>query len=210
MKNKIAFIHIPKTGGGSIKHWINKHDVDIIHSDAFDDAHLTLDEIEKRVGKVDWSFCCTRNTYAKMISFYEFSKEKFERNARIYENFTDKQFKTVPESKILILQNSKKVVNIINKGIIPFMEWAIETNHRGSLSQLDWVKNVDYICRTENIKDDFKVVQKKLNCDLTLGKTHRVLKYNPEIYYNKKFIDFIYENYKDEIEHFNYKPEYRK
>ena len=187
MTGRIAFIHVPKTGGGSIKYWLDKHRPDVIHSDRFNEAHLNKSELESIVGKIDWSFCCVRNTYARMISFYEFSKEKYGNIILSYEDYTEEQLNDVPEPEMQALEKSKKIYSVIQKGIIPFMQWSIETQHRASLSQLEWIKDVDYFCRIEHMKEDFKHVQEKLDCDLSLGKTHRVLSYNPKIYYNKQY-----------------------
>jgi hypothetical protein len=73
-------------------------------------------------------------------------------------------------------------------------------------SQLVWIKDVDYVINTENLKEEFKVIQNKLNCHEPLTQTVHKLNYDPVQYYSKEFVSIVERLYSDEIQYFNYEP----
>lgn len=105
--NIILFIHIPKTGGGTLHRILNKYR--IVDSDIV--GHLTYEEVFLIKGaefmkKVDYVLTIIRNPYDRCLSFYNFikkydgyrhgfvneknifSKLSFEKHVELFDNFT--------------------------------------------------------------------------------------------------------------------------
>jgi hypothetical protein len=71
--------------------------------------------------------------------------------------------------------------------------------------QMEAANNVDYVMRYENLLEDFKVVQDKVNCHVPLIHTNKSKRTRYINYYTKdKYINWIGESYADEIAKFNY------
>ena len=68
-----------------------------------------------------------------------------------------------------------------------------------------WSDDIDHIMRFENLREEFKFIQNKVNCDVPLfhKKRSSVRKHYKE-HYNDAAINFVGEKYKKEIETFNY------
>lgn len=205
---KVAFIHVPKAAGGSIKFWLKKNDLGVYVSDPLGEAHLMLNEIEDHYGKMDWSFACVRNSYQRMISFYEYTRKKFSERQHI---LLSRNYDNLQDFEKEMLKEANEKMDVIDKGIVYFMEKSIEQKHRAMISQVEFTKGVHHICRSENLKEDFEIVQDRLGCGLMMGKTHRVLKYNEKKYYrDKMFIDAVRDIFRDEIETFDYGFKYKR
>lgn len=182
----LAFVHIPKTGGASIYRWwynnFKDSNVQIIRN-----GHNTIDKIGLNYDK---SFTVTRNTFNKCISLYVFQESKCKQ--RIRKNVNPDYY--------------YKVLEIHSKGIIPYLQWAIDTCHVGVKSQLDYIKGVDIVLSTENLNNDFIKIQSFFDTDLPLEKNVHVGNYNKKDFIDKKYIKFIENNFEEELDFFNYKP----
>lgn len=185
---KVAFVHIPKTAGGSIHTWLKDN-----HENHFEyhTGHRFLNEIYETNGVCDFSFTCTRNTYSRMISLYNWNGHKLYRK---YYKSGKTQF--VDE------------ISAHEKGIVEYMYWARENNKLVTISQLEWIKGVDIILTQENLKEDFKIIQNKLNCYNTLPTHVHKRNYVAKDFYTKDFKLAIEDLFGDEIEHFKYLPKY--
>ena len=187
----LAFVHIPKSGGGSVKWWIKNYKLPILHQ-----GHCNLLELkESSPEEITQSFCIVRNTYARIISVYNFAEYK----AR----------KRLVNKKTQFYKPAIEVLEKHSKGIEYFVQWMIERNHVNVVSQLDWINGVDLILQQENLKSDFVQIQQKLNCYHILPESIHKLNYNPQLFYTKSYINFINRIYEKEIEYFNYTPQYK-
>ena len=74
---KIAFVHIPKTGGGSIVEWYKRNN---LQSQFVFHGHKDIEYIKAIDNSFNTSFCVVRNTYSRLISAYVFSEAKFRKN----------------------------------------------------------------------------------------------------------------------------------
>ena len=192
---KVAFVHIPKTAGGSIKSWlaVNQKNYDFQYQ-SHPTAHLLLQDMTV---SFDFSFTVVRNTYDRMISLYEWSKYKIGTKVRKQEKRNN-----------VIKTDDLRVIDALEKGINYYLPWICENTGYSHLmeSQMVWIKGVDYIINTENLKEEFKVIQNKLNCYEPLIQTVHKLSYDPVQYYSKEFVSIVEKLYSEEIQYFNYEP----
>lgn len=183
---KVLFVHIPKTAGGSIFRWW-LHNCQYTNFELIRNKHLTISEATQNFDK---SFTVTRNTYDKLISLYVFQEHKCYQKIR-------KNYKVDFYNSIL---------NAWNKGIIYYLEYALDNQFNGVKSQVEYSRGVDHIFSTENLKNDFKIVQDWANCHIPLEKNVHVGKYNKKDFMTNEYIKFIEKNFEDEIEQFEFKP----
>ena len=183
---KVLFVHIPKTAGGSIYRWWlnNCQDTDF---QLIRNKHFTLNENTQQYDK---SFTVTRNTFDKLISLYVFQEHKCYQKIR--KNYNVDFYNNILEAW--------------NKGITYYLEYAIDNQFNGVKSQVEYVKDVDYIFSTENLDNDFKTIHKWSNCYTPLEKNVHIGKYNRKDFMTPAYISFIEKNFQDELEYFNYTP----
>ncbi|MFW6130636.1 MAG: hypothetical protein ACOC56_05565 [Atribacterota bacterium] len=97
----------------------------------------------------------------------------------------------------------------INKKIDTFKEWIIKSKSM-VFNQLAYIKDekgmlVDYILFYNNLKNDIKKLNKKLNLNLKIkNKYHYYGKYNYKDYYDKETKRIVYNRCKKDIEYFNW------
>jgi hypothetical protein len=182
----VLFVHIPKTAGGSIYRWWNTNLADSKFQ-LIRNKHLTASDATQQY---DTSFTVTRNTYNKLISLYVFQEHKCYQKIR--KNY-----------KINFYNN---ILDAWNKGIVYYLQYAIDNEFNGVKSQVEYIQGVEHILSTENLKEDFKLIQQWSNCNTPLEKNVHVGQYNKDNFLTKDYVRFIEKNFEEEIELFNYKP----
>ena len=183
---KVLFVHIPKTAGGSVYRWWNNNCKDS-NFQLIRNKHFTANETFE---EYDTSFTVTRNTFDKLISLYVFQEHKCYQKLR-------KNYKVDFYNSIL---------DAWNKGIIYYLEYALENQFNGVKSQVEYIQNVEHVLSTENLKNDFKKVQRWANCYVPLEKNVHVGKYNKKDFMTTEYIKFVEKNFDNELTYFNYKP----
>jgi len=183
---KVAFVHIPKTGGASVYRWwyqnLKDSQYQLIRND-----HLFLNSIQENY---DTSFTITRNTWDRLISLYVFQKVKCEQ--RIPKNYK--------------VEHYTKMLDVWHKGIEYYIDYSLDKGYNGTTSQLEYIKGVENIFSNETLSDDFKKIKKWFQCDIPLKRNVHIGKYNKKDYLTPKFIDFVYKRFEKEIEYFSYCP----
>ena len=81
-----------------------------------------------------------------------------------------------------------------------------DNNFNGTTSQLEYIKGVEHVFATENLSKDFKKIQQWANCNIPLEKNVHVGQYNKKDFMTTEYIDFVGNNFQDEIEYFAYQP----
>ena len=185
---QVAYVHIPKTGGGSIKHWwaseiATKHQL-ITH------AHLDLKAIAETTGQsFDISFTVVRNTWSRLISAYVFAQSKI-----------PKKLSKDPGNVWL-----SEAIMQHNLGIIPWLEWMLSQDHVNTRCQARYSQGIEHVIR-DHAMEEWKHLQRVLGVDSVPGRTHRVLDYDPNDYMRQPLIDWISKTYAEEIELFRFTP----
>lgn len=194
-KNKILFIHIPKTAGTSIETFFNmhhkgcffqkKHSIEI-DGIKFCPQHLRYKDLKKRLDNIErfFSFSFVRHPYDRIISEFFYKKE---------------------------LTRSRKK-NDINKWVKNFIE---NNNDDHSLPQHEFIFDenenvlVDFLGKYENLNKDFNELLNKLgynNNKLPNKKISKLRKKrNFNEYLSNESKELIYEKYKKDFDIFNYK-----
>jgi hypothetical protein len=189
----MTFIHIPKTGGNTITNWMRDNfDIEVSKRK----QHADVAVAQERFGNLGWTFCVVRNPWDYMVSWYTF--KIYLCNAYI-KNINEMPDKIVPEKEKWNLEIQKEKLKKLEQGFEP---WLIQT---GVVEQHRWAKNCNYVMKIENLNEDFKKVQERLNCFVPLGfanKTPNRSRYQD--YYNSKTKDIVYQNYKEDVTTYNY------
>lgn len=171
----ITFFHMPKNAGSSIEKWLETNlDADVYLEDL---RHASPDSLRPMFSDFGWSFCCVRNPWDRMVSWYNF----FRGQGKIHTCFEDWMDASFDPSR-----HTAKYIKPIN-------------------TQMEFVNEVDYVMRYENLTEDFKVVQEKTNCFEPLGhhnKSNRT-KYL-DYYTNDDHINMVGEYFYKEIDYFKY------
>ena len=135
----ITFFHATKNAGSSIEVWLEDNvDGDVYDGDLRHAAPKDLDSLFDDFG---WSFCCIRNPWDRVVSWYLY----FKRHKFLDCNFGE-YLKQACDPNLYGLKYAR------------FPE-----------HQMFFITRVDYCIKYENLIEDFKVVQKKVNCFEPLG-----------------------------------------
>ena len=188
-----TFIHIPKTGGNSITNWMRDNfKIEVSKRK----QHADVSQAQERFGNLGWTFCVVRNPWDYMVSWYTF--KIYLCNAYI-KNINEMPEKIIPEKEKWTLELQQSRLQQLEQGFEP---WLAQTR---VVEQNRWATNCNYVMKIENLNNDFKEVQERLDCFVPLGvanKTPDRTKYQD--YYNDKTKDLVYKNYKVDIETYNY------
>jgi hypothetical protein len=194
-KHKLLFIHIPKTGGYSVRRYYNfivprKVYKQRNHKFFVNNQHATSKEI-KQFHPKEWNsyfkVCVVRNPWARFVSFYHhFINRKDRVKSHFDFEFFIKNYFSDPK-KIFHGPLFTSSVNFIK----PCSTWI--------------ANDVDMIMKLETIGNDIKTLNRKLKLSnkpmLHINKT----KHKPySHYYTDETRELIAENYKVDIERFSY------
>ena len=192
---RILFIHIPKTGGTSIQHWLltNTNGKPLKAR-----KHHNIDRIKTELElPIDWSFCVVRNPWDCVVSWYWFRRDRALRRMELakYKNPTGGHKKRKYD-----LEYNSRVLELHDKGF----EYFVETAPTRLCSNK--TTGIDTVLKIENIKEDFKIVQDVFNCYNPLG-VYNVSKRSRDYrkYYNDHTRKIVEERYAPDIEAFGYK-----
>ena len=225
-KDKLIFIHIPKTGGGSIEKTLKiygtenngdlKPNLNILYGISNNKVlqHLTLQEIlEITKNKFnDYKiFTFVRNPYDRIVSEYLWRSQAYGLRKVEFKEFLNEDVITKKNNINKHLKNFYK-----DEKLIPFLDVHY-------IDQIDFLKienkiKVDHIGKFENINNDFKkITTKKLYHKVHASKfdyfyyTYKkwipyfITKNSYRRYYDNETYDLISKYYIEDINKFNYK-----
>jgi hypothetical protein len=180
-----VFVHIPKTGGTSIQRWL----LDNTNANVTKGLkHHSLDLLEQRYGKFDFSFTAVRNPWDWCVSWYFFRRDRALR--RIKNPKTKGKFNN---------EYNRKILEDFEKGFDYFIK---NTNLK---SQSYRVQGVDYIIKLENIHKDIIPIKEKFFIESELpylNKSTREKDYRH--YYTNASKNIVAEKFNDDINKFDY------
>tara|TARA_Y100000310_G_C20149471_1_gene564018 strand:+ start:13 stop:573 length:561 start_codon:yes stop_codon:yes gene_type:complete len=180
-KEKIIFIHIPKTAGTSIRSYFKS----ISRRKKKPRKHATIKEIEYSFPteyKTYKKFTVVRNPYDRILSWFFYLKTK--KNSHVQNMEFKEWLNYLVEIKKNKIFSTKHITSII------------------MLSQSFWINNTVEIIKFENLNEELnKLFNKQINLPIINKSNH---KYYLE-YYNKESLNIIYDIYKEDFKKFNYK-----
>lgn len=190
-----TFIHIPKTGGNSVTQWMQKNFKAVVTKRQ---QHATKQEAEQRFGDLGWTFCIVRNPWDYAVSWYTFKIDLAKvRIAMVQKN---PQLANSRKEKFDVSKQQQQIDRLEKEG---FAGWLKRTSRS---SQMSWANGCDYWIKLENLSNDFKEVQTRLNCFEPLGhvnKTRNRTSYK-DYYTNQELIDIVATKWKVDIDAFGY------
>jgi|TARA_B110000977_G_scaffold181489_1_gene242209 hypothetical protein len=181
-----VFIHIPKTGGSSIQQWLMDNTDSYITKGT---KHHTLNAIESKYGKFDFSFAVVRNPWDWCVSWYFFSRDRALRRINHPKN----------KGKFS-LEYNQRILTEFDKGFEYFVENTQLTD------QFHRTVGIDYIIKLENINEEIKVIAEKFNINKDLPVINASSRNkNYQEYYNDNTRAIIQSKFTKDINFFNYK-----
>jgi len=190
VKYDVAFVHIPKNAGVSIRSMLGPWD--------WGGIHLTAREL-RSVGPGRWDryfkISVVRNPWDRMVSLYSYCKTR--NKYRYEERAQEVDFETW-------------IVDIYENQLFKDDEehaknWAQFYAH----DQLQWIVDenkkiiVDYVMRFENLDYDWKVIQKRFNAG-PLPKKNTTRHDNYQDYYSDNTRELVRKAFEEDIEYFSY------
>lgn len=212
LDKKIIFIHIPKCGGGSI-YQLLKSNLELKKNN--NGTHSTLSRYVKLYNIINvndfYKFVVVRNPYKRLYSlyFWYFSENVLKKPSRYKNIYFYKTFSN----------KNNKPNNFYFEKWIDYCYCKIKNNNvnmnNGDLLEAFTTLQINYITvdneikmndilKFENLNNEFKIVQKKLNITDKLGNVHHI---NPKGDFNKisdKCKEQIYEIHKLDFINFGY------
>ena len=173
LKYNNVFIHIPKTGGISIRDTMAGYSV-------FPD-HFFVRDVKEKIGFENvWSYTFMRNPYKRIVSVYEHIAAKPIAWHNLMDTFP---FPPGPRND----KSFGKFVDLITTKLFWDILWEPQTSW---IYDIDGEVGVDYVGRTETM-------QKDLNEITTLIGQHNNLPIEPKKLSHKNKTSWRYPNYKD-------------
>tara|TARA_Y100000593_G_scaffold64585_1_gene119172 strand:+ start:327 stop:935 length:609 start_codon:yes stop_codon:yes gene_type:complete len=196
-KEKLIFIHIPKTAGTSVKGIFN-YPSNPTDCSKHDDIYFIKKRFPKKYNNYR-KFTIVRNPYDRMVSWYFYYKTpdwiSVAKKSKRY-NIDDYSFENwIKKPKSVAIINIPEV----NMKNFPISRDIFDEELK---PQYDFIDNTVNVLKYENLNKELSVfLKKKINLP-TLNKSNHdhYLKY-----YNEETLNIVFERYKKDFEKFNYK-----
>ena len=206
--NKFIFFHLYKCGGTSLRDILKPHLSDIMFPNKFQElgnAHSLprdIREIYKNIDKIElfdsyYKFTFVRNPFDWLLSIYYYILKNVNHN----EHFIVKDMSLLQFLNYYVndMRKSNENKDLGHNKVTNLYEYV--TDEKGNLL-------VDFIGRFENMENDMMLICQKLGLyfkdipllNVNLGKEKDYRKY-----YDTESIDFVNENFKKDLDYFNYK-----
>ena len=180
LPTNIGYVHVPKTGGTFIKKWFKDNGITI-----YNHGHATVEHCREHAR---WWFATVRNPYHRMVSWYEFFKEKAERELKRNNR---------PPGRY------RDMLEVYNKGFKHFLthgDDAVGYLHR---TQSQWVEGVDCVIKLEELYSQWHNIYIRTGCETALP-SHRAKTKDISSYYDNYTRTLVQELYSEDFEQFGY------
>ena len=176
-KHNATFLHIPRTGGQSVRAWLMEFEDAKIMS--LGDRHINVKHPDYKTtvaefGDLGWTFCTVRNPFDRLVSMFGHLK-RVDKNLPPAYNFKDFVFKYADYETFMK----------------PISTWFEDGE-------------IDYIMRFENLANDFKTVKERLGSSRKLIKKNSSYHKHYSTYYDQETRDFVTDKYKSDLDRFDY------
>lgn len=191
--DKITFVHIPRTGGTSIGHWLLSNINSTYRYSYYD--HPTISNMHCR----STSFTVVRNPWDRLVSIYHFIIN-LSSNDRAFRNIskTDRALLNQVSDRVRMLEFNDWIASLdgfVSPVNLPYTVFS---------NQIEWSKNVDIILRFESLNQDFKIIQDLLNCSSPLIHQNKTDHSAYQDIYNSYSKDLVYKWFKPDIDQLGY------
>lgn len=197
----LGFIHIPKNGGSSVKKWFQDNQVDVVST-----GHARFSEVDYTTA--DWWFATCRNPYHRVISYYEFSKNKADQF--LAKHPLPKPVDDPLEAKELLHQSTQALYNT------GFENWVLHYSKlvpQFEYTQVSYITNasakINYVLKLENVKREWLTLQIITGVCTSL-KTVNPTQKTLQQYYTKTSQEFVCELFREDFEFFKYSKDLPK
>lgn len=180
--HKITFIHNPKTAGTSISAWLDENFRTIEGR-----KHGNWKEVDEFFPNTNFTFGVVRNPWARIASWYKFVG---------YGSF---------ESWILdkFVYGQPSTMNL-GLAFKPQLAWANQW-YNIATPQADWLGDkINYTLRFESLSQDFKKIQRILDCDKPLPVLNSTEHYDYRELYNEDTKEIIKDYFIKDIVRYEY------
>lgn len=192
-KEKIAFIHINKTGGSSIEKamgWPMNNP-----------SHSTLNHLQK-IPNIDqyYKFSFVRNPYDKMVSQYHHRVQNM-RDERILNISFKDWVKNLDELGFPILGTGTQLTWLSTQ------EWVWNVDKQLYTKRPEEIKiGVDFIGFFENLHEDWDIFQKEVGINFGCLPHYRKSNHKSyQEYYDDETREIVYTRFEDDFKYFKYK-----
>ena len=193
-KYKCIFVHIPKTGGTSVENILKDRIEPSLTGDRSQEisCHWNIAKYKKKNNTAFedyFKFTVVRNPWARLLSGYTYFRNGAAgspRDLRAKEMYGD---------------CFKKFIHNLDK--YPRAHFLIPQYWYVNIKGID---QMDFTCRLENIKEDFKIIADKLKLEIRdLYKTRQTKHKHYTECYDEEMIDIVSKKYGKDIKYFGYK-----
>jgi len=190
---ELSYVHIPRTGMAMkkiIAEWL-KPNFSVNDTDEWMIDHPNLQMVRQRItsGK---TMCVVRNPWQRIFSLYrKVSTEGY---------WLDWNGKTLLDLKPI----NEWVTDYCDPSIVfEFPRWFTRFTN-----QIDFIHHeeqwVDFICKAENLENDFKVIKDYLECDVLLPDLSGYDHWEFKKYFNDQSVKMISRLHERDIDYFKY------
>lgn len=191
ISDQLIFIHIPKTGGNSIRNLLLKN----IKGQKYNPTHFTYDQAVQAIPEISLkkSFCIVRNPFDRFVSLYRFIC----RNHRLRKWFG--------ENFLQIKEDINTMEKFIDNFVMPDQAFS---GHNHFTQQITWANNVQHIFKLEEPSSIMKFLSEfGINDQLPHLNSREIPSYEDNLYrsyYNQRTKNIIQEKFKDDLQKFKY------
>jgi hypothetical protein len=193
----MTFIHLKKTGGSSVQDWL----LDNLPKESRQrfSKHGDLQYAQKEFNNLGFTFSIIRNPFAREVSWYFYMIQKAKKRL---EKIKPKLIKNTTLSEKLKQEHNycNHVVNVLEP--LGFKNYVMNRPHL--LPQYKQIKGIDCVIKLENLEEEFKIIQDRLQIYTPLLHKNKSNHKNYLSYYDEELRDFVYKKHKDDFDAYNY------